>query len=66
MISSARLENRTFDNLLGVFMDRRYRSGEVKPSKWDVHVKAGKYPSAGGPAGLVLACLHTSSVLPYS
>jgi phospholipase C len=36
------LENRTFDNLLGVFMERRMQKGEVKPSRWDVHAQAGK------------------------
>jgi phospholipase C len=36
------LENRTFDNLLGSWMDRRMQKGEVKPSKWDVHAKKGK------------------------
>lgn len=36
------LENRTFDNVFGVFMDRRYASGEIEPSRWDVHAKAGK------------------------
>jgi len=29
------LENRTFDNVFGVFMDRRYQSGEIERSSWD-------------------------------
>jgi len=29
------LENRTFDNIFGVFMDRRYQSGEIERSSWD-------------------------------
>lgn len=36
------LENRTFDNIFGKFMDDRYASGEIKPSKWDVAVQAGQ------------------------
>jgi len=29
------LENRTFDNVFGAFMDRRYQSGEIERSQWD-------------------------------
>eukprot|EP00927_Polykrikos_kofoidii_P055340 TRINITY_DN49608_c0_g1_i1.p1 TRINITY_DN49608_c0_g1~~TRINITY_DN49608_c0_g1_i1.p1 ORF type:complete len:562 (-),score=80.28 TRINITY_DN49608_c0_g1_i1:146-1831(-) len=36
------LENRTFDNVFGVFMDRRYASKEIEPSRWDVRAKEGK------------------------
>mmetsp|Transcript_94791 Transcript_94791/g.245351 ORF Transcript_94791/g.245351 Transcript_94791/m.245351 type:complete len:657 (+) Transcript_94791:1-1971(+) len=36
------LENRTFDNIFGCWMDRRMQSGEVKPSRWDVHAKRGR------------------------
>eukprot|EP00928_Gymnodinium_smaydae_P006008 TRINITY_DN12091_c0_g1_i2.p1 TRINITY_DN12091_c0_g1~~TRINITY_DN12091_c0_g1_i2.p1 ORF type:complete len:648 (+),score=141.05 TRINITY_DN12091_c0_g1_i2:55-1998(+) len=36
------LENRTFDSMLGVWMDRRMARGEVKPSRWDKHARAGK------------------------
>lgn len=36
------LENRSFDNIFGNMMDKRYASGEVKPSRWDVHAQAGK------------------------
>lgn len=36
------LENRTFDNVLGVWMDRRMKKGEVQPSRWDVGAREGK------------------------
>jgi len=36
------LENRTFDNVLGCWMDRRMKKKEVKPSKWDVHCSKGR------------------------
>merc|ERR1740121_3615299 len=29
------LENRTFDNVFGRFMDKRYQSGEIERSQWD-------------------------------
>lgn len=36
------LENRTFDNIFGNWMNGRMQKGEVKPSKWDVGAKQGK------------------------
>lgn len=36
------LENRTFDNIYGSWMDKRMQKGEVQPSRWDVHGLAGK------------------------
>jgi len=36
------LENRSFDNIFGNMMDKRYASGEVQPSRWDIHAQAGK------------------------
>eukprot|EP00929_Paragymnodinium_shiwhaense_P038711 TRINITY_DN20430_c0_g1_i1.p1 TRINITY_DN20430_c0_g1~~TRINITY_DN20430_c0_g1_i1.p1 ORF type:complete len:638 (+),score=110.19 TRINITY_DN20430_c0_g1_i1:76-1989(+) len=36
------LENRTFDNVLGVYMDQRMQRGEVQPSRWDVPGQTGR------------------------
>merc|ERR1719460_2093388 len=36
------LENRTFDNIYGNWMDQRMARGEVRPSKWDTNALQGK------------------------